>query len=319
MWITVVFKHLPLHQDRGSGCWFYSEDHRGLIRHWDREWEREKKNGTHRTVCFLDVLQKSTPRRHHTCVHGHTHTHTQSVIDPSLSPSCRVVTASVSLLRILSPISLVASIRNLYDVKGFRLKKINKHWDTCTCSKEQKNHQQQKNRLLVLLRLFEFVCLLHHHVRQCVHYIWDLINNSIKNCSTATQVVQNSGNCFPEPPWTFSPSCRSGLTFSVASEEQTSSWIIICSYLLQTFCHCTVLSNYIYSHSTTTCYLHFPSVQGECFTNQRVTMVISHFENSTVEPFCNWPAERVPIVRDWLNTSVVPGSALVKTCALCGN
>jgi len=38
-----------------------------------------------------------------------------------LSPSCRVVTASVSLPMTLSPTSLVASIRNLYDVKGFSL------------------------------------------------------------------------------------------------------------------------------------------------------------------------------------------------------
>lgn len=41
----------------------------------------------------------------------------------SLLPSCSVVTASVSLLRRLSPTSLVASILSLYDVKGFSLQK----------------------------------------------------------------------------------------------------------------------------------------------------------------------------------------------------
>lgn len=37
------------------------------------------------------------------------------------SPSCRVVTESVSMLKTLSPMSLVASIRSLYEVKGFNL------------------------------------------------------------------------------------------------------------------------------------------------------------------------------------------------------
>lgn len=133
------------------------------------EKETEKKtNGTHRTVCFLDVLQKSTPRRrHHARVHRHRHTHSHSVIDPSLSPSCRVVTASVSLLRILSPISLVASIRNLYDVKGFRLKDK----QTLRHMYMQQRTQKKNFLLLVLLRLFKFVCLLCHHTRQCVHHI----------------------------------------------------------------------------------------------------------------------------------------------------
>lgn len=46
-----------------------------------------------------------------------------SVLHPfyCLLPSCRVVTESVSLLKRLSPTSLVATIRNLYEVKGFSL------------------------------------------------------------------------------------------------------------------------------------------------------------------------------------------------------
>lgn len=108
----------------------------------------------------------------------------------------------------------------------------------------------------------------------------NIMTGSIKRCSTAPQVVKNSTGylltqLFPNKT-TFSPSYRTGFAFSVAFEEQTRSWIIIILYLFKY----SPLPNYIYCHITTTCYLHFSSVQGECFTNQRITMYISHFENS---------------------------------------
>lgn len=88
----------------------------GQKRNRKTDWGRKQTNTDKQTYFF-------TPLQSTYIMFSNPNIFASFVIVSSLLPSCRVVTASVSLLRTLSPTSLVASILSLYDVKGFSLQK----------------------------------------------------------------------------------------------------------------------------------------------------------------------------------------------------
>lgn len=98
----------------------------GQKRNRKTDWGRKQTNTDKQTYFF-------TPLQSISIMFSNPNIFASFVIVSSLLPSCRVVTASVSLLRTLSPTSLVASILSLYDVKGFSLQKYTqKHRNICT-------------------------------------------------------------------------------------------------------------------------------------------------------------------------------------------
>lgn len=121
------YKYLPLHHDGGSGDWFYCQNHWWLIRYWSRQKQEKQSELTLSShILVFNVFYSTFIFVSITSNNSGSHVYFVS------SPSCRVVTDSVSMLKTLSPMSLVASIRSLYEVKGFSLQTEDRHFNMYT-------------------------------------------------------------------------------------------------------------------------------------------------------------------------------------------